>query len=277
MTDRNRSGRSGLAASFAAFLMGVAACLAWCTEALGQAPGPVAGHPNFAGIWQLNRQRGVKKVSPPDLPEGWRTFGTPDLPGPPLTRQAYEAVKAQRVKESQATNKQGGLDDQTARCARGGFPDFISFGDPLDIMQRPDEIIMVTERERQIPRHIWISPPHPLLPDYSPARSGLLFNNGHSVAHWEGDTLVIESDSFDPGPWMFSIERLPHSDAMTTTERLSLSADGATLTDLLEIRDPKVLTAPWKLKFSWHRAPPGTEALEGNCDIDLDYLGVNGK
>ena len=59
-----------------------------------------------------------------------------------------------------------------------------------------------------------------------------------------------------PVPWMFSIERVPHSDAMSTVERLSLNAAGTVLTDQLEITDPKTLTAVWKLKLTWNRAPP---------------------
>jgi hypothetical protein len=117
------------------------------------------------------------------------------------------------------------LDEKTARCEAGGFPDFLEFDNPLDILQRPDELLMVTERDRQLPRHIYISPPHPISDEYSPARNGVFTHNGHSLAHWEGNTLVIKTDGFDPSPWMFSIDRIPHSDAMTTLERLSLSAD----------------------------------------------------
>jgi hypothetical protein len=249
------------------------------TRSAAQAPAPAPAQaearPDFSGLWMLE-PGGPKdtKSFPADLPEGWRTFGSVNRPAPPLTKEAYEQVRAQRVKENSATDIHGGLDDETAHCRVAGFPDFISFDVPLDIMQRPDELLMVTERERQLPRHIWIVPEHPLIEDYSPARSGMLYRNGHSIAHWEGRTLVIKTDSFETGPWMFSIERVPHSDRMTTVERLDLSADGSTLTDVLEITDPKVLTRPWTLKYVWKRAKPGTEALESNCEIDAEYLGI---
>ena len=138
----------------------------------------------------------------------------------------FQSLKAQRLKESEARTLDGGLDPQTAACEAGGFPDFISFGDPLDIHQRSDEILMVTERERQLPRHIYILPEHPVSKIYSPAESGLTFREGHSLAHWEGSKLIVDTKYFMEGPWMFSIERIPHSDEMTTHEEIELSADG---------------------------------------------------
>ena len=270
---RDKVVRSRIAKSFAALAMIL--CSGNLPAAYGQSAGPVDGRPNFSGIWMLE-PAGPKDTTsfPADLPEGWRTFGSVNRPAPPLRDDAYRIVKAQRLKENSATDIHGGLDDETAHCRSGGFPDFISFDVPLDIMQRPDELLMVTERERQLPRHIWIMPPHPLIEDYAPARTGILYRNGHSVAQWEGETLVIRSDSFETGPWMFSIERIPHSDAMTTVEHMSISADGSTLTTILEVTDPKVLTRPWVLNYVWKRAKPGTEALESTCEIDLDYLGL---
>lgn len=232
-------------------------------------------HVNFDGFWLLNRAPdNQKRASPPDLPEGWRTFGTPDLPAPKLQPGAFDILKTQRAKEAKAVKITDGVDDQTARCEAGGFPDFLTFDNPMDIIQRTDEVVMVTERERQLPRHIYISPPHQSSDIYTPAKNGILTHNGHSVGHWEGSTLVIESDGFASGPWMFSIERIPHSDAMTTTERLSLSDGGTLLSDQVVITDPKTLKEPWSLKFTWHRAPPDTEAIESSCTIDTDYLGI---
>lgn len=235
-------------------------------------------HPDFSGFWILDNSmnRGPKQ-SPPDLPGGWRGFGTKNLPAPPLRKEVYEEFRARRAREEAATNRVGGLDEQTARCGPGGFPDMMSFGDPLDIFQRADEMMMVTERDRQLPRHIYISPPHPANPLYLPSKNGILRNNGHSVAHWEGDVLIIKTDGLDPGSWMFSIERIPHSDAMTVTERLTLSPDGKTMTNVMDINDPKTLTAIWTLTYIWHRAPADQEAFEGSCTIDPTFPGLFDK
>ena len=267
--------RSIAAARTACFM----SALIWSVAAGAETTAPAVPPPNFSGFWIMNGNIGGTgpKFAPHDLPEGWRMFGTPDRPAPSLQKPAYEALKAQRLKEEKAVNIWDGLDAQTARCEAGGFPDFLSFDNPLDIMQRPDELLMVTERERQLPRHIYISPPHPLNPMYSPAQNGVFTHNGHSIGHWEDGTLVIKTDGFDPEPWMFSIERLGHSELMTTVERLSLSTDGSTLTDHLVITDPKTLTKPWKLTYSWHRASPDTEAVESTCEIDNNYLGIKGK
>ena len=232
-----------------------------------------ASVPNFSGFWNLDvsGMHGPKD-SPADMPEGWRNFGTVDQPGPSLRPEVFAQVKAQRIKEGTATDIQGGLDPETAACNSGGFPDFISFFDPLDIHQRADEILMVTERERQLPRHIYIVPEHPIGKNYVPAENGLTFREGHSLGHWQGQDLIVDTDSFMEGPWMFSIDRIPHSDAMTTHEVYSLSADGQTMTDVLTINDPKTLAKPWVLKYQWHRAPRETEAFEGECHVDLKFL-----
>ena len=267
--------RGSLLKSALLLASGAAAALVACAGPTAAAE-KIDGHPSFSGFWLLEGYRGPKK-SPADLPGGWRTFGSPDRPGPPFRPSVYQEFRARRVSEEAAMKRDDGLDEKTAQCDAGGFPDVMSFGDPLDIHQRADEILMVTERDRQLPRHIYIVPNHPISEKYSPESNGLIFHNGHSVAHWEGDTLVVKTDALDPSPWMFSIERVPHSDVMAVTERFTLSADGKTLTDVMTITDPKTLTEPWVLKFNWHPAPADTESFEGSCDINFDYLGYKKK
>ena len=41
---------------------------------------------------------------------------------------------------------------------------------------------------------------------------------GHSIGHWEGDTLVIETVGFNERTWM-SRDALPHTDQMHMIER----------------------------------------------------------
>ncbi len=224
-------------------------------------------HPDFSGFWLIDASlRFSGGNGPADLPEGWRGLGSfRTNPQPPLLPSVYEQVRSRRVSEHAATTRDGGVDEQTAACGPGGFPDMLEMMDPLDIHQRADELLMVTERERQLPRHVYIVPAHVLQDMYQPSKGGNLSNNGHAIGHWEGSTLIIDTDGFEPGPWMFSIDRIPHSGEMTTHERLSLSSDGAMLIDELTITDPKTLTKPWTLTIKYRRAPPGTEALESYC------------
>ena len=218
--------------------------------------------PDLSGFWLRKSPPRVPNSAPPDLPEGWRTLSA--FP-PPLRPEAYEVVKAQRVKEAAALERADGTDPQTARCAPAGMPDLMLHIAPLDILQRRDELVMLTERERTLPRHIYILPYHSAAKEYDPKESGTLTPNGRSLAQWVGKTLVIKTEGFDPEPYMASIDRVPHSDEMTIEERLSLDASGQLLSNQMTVTDPKTLLRPWTFTLTYERAPLGTEAIQQIC------------
>ncbi|HEX7080567.1 MAG TPA: hypothetical protein VF329_06100 [Gammaproteobacteria bacterium] len=66
---------------------------------------------------------------------------------------------------------------------------------------------------------------------------------GHSVGHWEGDTLVIESVGFTPATWL-ARGGFFHSEDMKVVERFTRKGDQM----LYEVRveDPQVLLQPWE-------------------------------
>ena len=67
---------------------------------------------------------------------------------------------------------------------------------------------------------------------------------GHSVGHWEGDTLVIESIGFTPATWL-ARGGFFHSENMTVTERFTRQGDQMLYEATVE--DPEVLLHPWTL------------------------------
>jgi hypothetical protein len=68
---------------------------------------------------------------------------------------------------------------------------------------------------------------------------------GHSVGHWEGDTLVIESVGFTPATWL-ARGGFFHSEDMKVFERFTRKGDQ--LLYEVTVEDPNVLLQPWKLK-----------------------------
>ncbi len=68
--------------------------------------------------------------------------------------------------------------------------------------------------------------------------------HGNSTAHWEGDTLVVESTTFDdrtfimPNGWY-------HSDELKVTERYSRPSENYLVVEVT-VEDPQVLASPWK-------------------------------
>jgi len=66
---------------------------------------------------------------------------------------------------------------------------------------------------------------------------------GHSVGHWEGDTLVIESIGFSPATWL-ARGGFFHSEDMKVTERFTRQGDQMLYE--VTVEDPEVLLQPWE-------------------------------
>ncbi len=66
---------------------------------------------------------------------------------------------------------------------------------------------------------------------------------GHSVGHWEGDTLVIDTVGFNEQFW-FARAGYPHTEALHLIERIT-RVDYNTLKYEATIDDPKAYTKPW--------------------------------
>jgi len=66
---------------------------------------------------------------------------------------------------------------------------------------------------------------------------------GYSSGHWEGDTLVVESNAFVERFW-FSNGGLPHTESLRLTERFS-RPDFNTLRYEVRVDDPGTYTRPW--------------------------------
>jgi hypothetical protein len=67
---------------------------------------------------------------------------------------------------------------------------------------------------------------------------------GHSVGHWEGDTLVIESVGFTPATWL-ARGGFFHSEDMKVTERFTRQGDQMLYE--VTVEDPEVLLQPYTL------------------------------
>ena len=66
---------------------------------------------------------------------------------------------------------------------------------------------------------------------------------GYSIAHWEGDTFVVESSGFDDRTWLDFFGSI-HSDQMRLEERYKV-LDRDHLEFQMTLTDPKAYTAPW--------------------------------
>src|SRR5258708_19953499 len=71
--------------------------------------------------------------------------------------------------------------------------------------------------------------------------------NAHSVGHFEGDTLVIETAGFNEKTFL-DAAGAPHTDEMRTFERIR-KVSPTQLEDVITIHDPEYYSRDWQARF----------------------------
>jgi hypothetical protein len=92
---------------------------------------------------------------------------------------------------------------------------------------------------------------------------------GHSVARWEGDTLVIDSVGFNEGTWL-DFWGHPHTNLLHLVEKIARPAKQR-LRYEATIDDPGAYTRPWSVAWDipW---VSGMELKEYVCQENNQYL-----
>src|SRR3569833_1665136 len=183
----------------------------------------LASTPNLTGVWSIitpeNELRTEEGKVPPLLPEA---------------RTVYEQRKAQAARDDRSFVS-------TTRSQPPGLPRLMLIRAPFEILQRPNTIFFVHELNR-LPRRAYLNEKLPT--DVDPHYLG------YSVAHWDSDTLVIESNGFEDGT-LLDATGLPHSDALALTARYRLDRDGKHLHARITIEGSKTFSAPWSFKADY--------------------------
>ena len=146
-------------------------------------------------------------------------------------------------------------------CLPHGMPSWMLINhNAMEILTTPGRITMLGESDGNRMRRIYTDGrPHPEDPD--------LTLHGHSIGHWDGETLVIDTTAIVPQAYIAISEAtgIPNNGDMHIVERISLPKPNV-LQDELEITAPKVLTAPWKTTRIFRRYPERHfEITEGEC------------
>ncbi len=150
-----------------------------------------------------------------------------EVPFLPWAREAYDYRQATFTK-----------DDPHTRCKPSGGPRMFHTPYGFEILQLPDagEIVFLSVGAPHSWRVIHMDGrPHPTAPEPT------WF--GHSVGHWEGDTLVIDTVGFNDKFWL-TREGIPHTTQLHLVERLT-RRDFDTLVYEVTIDDPGAYSEPW--------------------------------
>jgi len=216
---------------------------------------PAIAQPDFTGSWE-------RYPSPGETPDP-RYVPTP-VPIPPPLKPEYleqwrehEAVLAARQAEGQPPG------DDYVKCLPDGMPAMMQGMFPMEVFQRPEQINITQEAFNQT-RRITIGGTLPKWDEVDPTFYGT------SVAHWDGDTLVIETTGIKQN---VKFRWVPHSESMKVTERMSLLAPDI-LRDEITVED-EYLERPWVYSYTFRRMP-GYKLLEYVCEDNRDYVDENG-
>ncbi|HVZ20439.1 MAG TPA: hypothetical protein VG871_05225 [Vicinamibacterales bacterium] len=95
--------------------------------------------------------------------------------------------------------------------------------------------------------------------------------NGISVAHWDGDTLVVETTGFN-GWTRLDTAGHPQSNQLKLINTF-LRKDSNTIEHTVTVHDPKTYTQDWMNVRTWRLKPPGDVIMEYSCEENnLDQL-----
>jgi hypothetical protein len=92
---------------------------------------------------------------------------------------------------------------------------------------------------------------------------------GHSIGHWEGDTLVVDTAGYAAHPDGYAFDR-PSSAAKHVVERLTLTADRKHVDYEAVVEDPEYLAAPIVHRSQWDYRP---EQKPSNVPCDAESAG----
>jgi hypothetical protein len=140
-------------------------------------------------------------------------------------------------------------------CNLLGMPFIMDSGRPLDIRQGPTAII-ITPENSSAPRYLYLNrSAH--VPDeiFDPS------TNGDSIAHWEGDTLVVDTNGFHGDHGVTAIPGGGYrTEKSHLVERYRLAANGQVLSVTFTWTDATVFRAPHTYEFRYYRLPASYEA-----------------
>ena len=198
---------------------------------IGPAPRLADGKPDLSGVWFGGG------------PFGNIEDGLPPGESVPLLPEA-RTLKASRLAK----------DDPVVNCLPAGVPRAMLL--PWRIVQTPTHIFFLFEADSY--RQIFMDGrQHPGADAVNPTWYG------HSLGHWDGDTLVVDTIGFNDRTWLDYVGH-PHTERLHVVERWTRREFG-TLENQVTIDDPGAYARPFTATFR-ARLLPGIDVMEYICN-----------
>ncbi len=198
--------------------------------------------PDFSGVWTpiISDQVAQEKTNPPP----W----TPTV--------------AQQIEHMYEEEKAGRPFPVIDHCFPTGMPSYMLIThNAFELLVTPGRVTLLGEGDGNRLRRIYTDGrAHPADPDPS--------FHGHSIGHWEGRTLVVDTVALLPQAYLAVNEAVgvPNNGDMHIVERIHL-LDPVTLADDLEITANKLLSKTWKTTRKYYRQRSQKyDIVEGVCE-----------
>jgi hypothetical protein len=212
----------------------------------GAGPGPEGPPPkavSIFGVWQTFGARGGGQgiaAGPPDQP----------ALSLPLTDKAKQAASRFSMR-----------DNPLNECLAPTTPE--SIGVPyLHAIEQNGEHVLLRDEYWEQTRIVYMDGRnHPPAAERAPL--------GHSIGHFEGETLLVETTNFADNVWG-TARGIPSGAGKRVLERYRLTDGGETLTIDFTIEDPEFLTAPVSGTERWRYAPY-LSLLPNRCDLEVAH------
>jgi hypothetical protein len=261
----------------------------------GPTPRTADGHPDFSGIWLFEGSRARRAAGAPGVIAGSGPGATPapagvapstapaatttpaPPPGPPPAGGVGLGPRPPGVSEffDIGSTVPGGLpftpwavalrkerkdnnnkDNPDAHCLPLGLTQLHMHPQPRKIIQTPGLIVILYEAQGGV-RQIFMDG------RALPSSDAQPWWYGYSIGHWDGDTLVIETNGFRDDVWL-DVEGSPLTNTGKMTERFRRVSFGH-LEMEITIEDPKAYTHPWTVKMK-QRLMLDTDLIEFICN-----------
>jgi hypothetical protein len=247
----------------------VLAALPTAAQAPYRAP-RIAGKPDLNGIWQTMNEanfdleghsaRSAMALRPgpygPVPAAGVLALGAVGSVPPSLGvveggTIPYKPEALAKKKENQANWL---TRDPEIKCYLPGVPRATYIGQPFQIFQNDTQLFIAYQYAGAV-RNIFLKDPGP-----APVDSWM----GQSVAHWDGETLVIDVTGMHDQSW-FDRAGNYHTDALHVVERYT-RVSPEVINYEATIEDPKVFTKPWKISMPlYKRVEKNAQLLDFKC------------
>jgi hypothetical protein len=181
-------------------------------------------------------------------------FSYGELPGTYFTgapyKPEYQKIYDEKVRIAREQFK---VFDSMGSCIiPHGMPRILGGGPgPTEFIIEPEQVTIIWDYMNEMLRIYTDGRSHPEPGTYEPAVMG------HSIGHWEGETLVVDTRNMRASAYDRS--GAPHSDQVHVVTRITRKDDQMEFA--MTIEDPVMFTGPWKvtryMRNNTARAAPG--------------------